>query len=79
MCKYADNVFYGHGININKSEANKYYKMFVDKRNSDAMYKYANNLFNGDEIDINKSEANKSYKMSADKGNTNAINKLNLL
>lgn len=39
MCKYADNVFYGHGININKSEANKYYKISADKGNTNAINK----------------------------------------
>ena len=53
----------GDGIESNKEEAAKYYKMAADKGHIESMFSYASMLNEGDGIDENKTEAAKYYKL----------------
>ena len=79
MSNYGYMLETGDGVEVNKSEAVKYFKMSADKGYNWAMNNYANKLFYGEGIAVNKSEAIKYYKMAAEKGNKEAIEKLKTL
>lgn len=81
MYNYAVLLEEGKGIQSNKTEAARYFKMSADQGNSEAMYRYAVSLINGKRGDakMNKKEGFKYLKMSAKKGNNNAMFKCGIM
>lgn len=73
MTNYAFMIEYGNGIQKDPREAIKYYKMAINKGNSEVMFNYAVMLDNGNGIPEDKKEAIKYYKMAIDKGNSIAM------
>ena len=74
MNAYALMLDKGLGVDIDKKEAIRYYKMAIDKGNDKAMNNYALLLHHGDGVAVDKEEAIKYYKKSIEKGNTSAMN-----
>ena len=77
MCNYAYMLNHGLGLQTDKEEAARYYKMAADEGNANAMFIYACMLENGDGIAPNEAEASIYYKKAADNGNEEAIQKMN--
>lgn len=65
MYEYANMLFVGKGIEVNKEKAAFYYKEAAQKGHVNAMNKYAMMLLNGDGISENKPESLKYFKMAA--------------
>ena len=55
------------GIEPNKEEAARYFKLSVDKDNTKSMLYYAFMLYEGEGISKNKEEAAQYYKLASDK------------
>lgn len=71
MYSYALMLSKGDGIDMDKAEAAKYFKMAADKGNSDAMHIYGDILFIGDGVEIDRSKAIDYLRKSVQKGNFN--------
>ncbi|KAK8882923.1 hypothetical protein M9Y10_045569 [Tritrichomonas musculus] len=57
MMRFAQMLYEGDGIPVDKKRAALYFKMAADFKNVDAMMKYAQMLIKGDGIDKNQKEA----------------------
>lgn len=65
----------GKGVQCDKKEAARLFKMASDRGDCAAMYNYAYILENGLGCPSDRQEAFRYYKMSADLGNYNAMKK----
>ena len=65
MIKFALLLYAGDGIETNKKEAARYYKLAADKGNIDAMVNYAFMLEEGDGIEKNEKEAARYFKLAS--------------
>lgn len=78
--QYADFLYGGIGVPINKKEASRYYKLAADDGNISSLYKYAEMVEKGDGIDMDVEEAMKYYRkafLTNDKEATIKIRRLN--
>ena len=73
MFEYAQIIFHGDGVPVNKNESIKYYKKADDEDHVEAMFKYALIIKTDDEISNDNLEALKYYKKAADKGHIVAM------
>lgn len=62
MFKYAEKLYDGKGVEMNKKEAAKYYKKASDLGHANASYQYGRMLYFGQGIILNKKEASKYLK-----------------
>lgn len=69
MNNYANFLFYGKGIEVDKEQAAHFYKSAADKGNDFAMNNYANMLMNGKGIEVDKKEAFNYFGKAANAGN----------
>lgn len=74
MYIYACALYNGDGIEINKEEAAKFFKMSADKGNVKSMKKYAYMLKHGDGIPVDKKRAYFYFKNAADNYDKYAMN-----
>ena len=73
MCMYAEILYKGKGLPINKKESARYFRGAANQGNVKAMVNYANIIGKGDGVPVNKKESAKYFKMAADKGEVNSM------
>ncbi|KAK8888717.1 hypothetical protein M9Y10_033451 [Tritrichomonas musculus] len=73
LISIANMLFKGDGIDMNKEEACKYYKLLADNGNVSCAAYLANMLYNGNGVPENKSEAAEYFKLAADLGDDDSM------
>lgn len=79
MIIYGNMLYQGSGIDEDKKEAARMFKMAADLGDSEAMFRYGVMASNGHGIERNTKEAAKYYKMAIDLGHPDAMNNYGLL
>ncbi|KAK8846346.1 hypothetical protein M9Y10_020356 [Tritrichomonas musculus] len=68
MLKYADMLYEGVGVDIDKESACSYYYKAAEEGNAEAMYKYAKMLNDSDGVEQDKIESLLYFQKSSEKG-----------
>ena len=69
MREYANMLSEGDGIEMNKKEAARYYKLAADKGDTESMNKYSEMLSKGNGIEKNLKEAARYLKLASNQYN----------
>ncbi|KAK8892911.1 hypothetical protein M9Y10_030163 [Tritrichomonas musculus] len=74
MQKYANKLYKGIGIEMNKEEAARFFKKDADLGEAESMFIYGDMLYEGDGIEMNKEDGLRYITCAADNGCLRAKN-----